>query len=71
MLRKYLVNKNIESREFWQPISNQKPYLKSLRTTMQVTNNLWNKIIVLPSSTGISPKQLNKVKKSVINYFKK
>ena len=71
LLRKYLINKKIECREFWQPIDIQKPYKNSLKTSMTVTKELWNRIIILPSSTGISIKQLEKVKKSVINYFKK
>ena len=62
LLRKYLINKKIECREFWQPIDIQKPYKNSLKTSMTVTKELWNRIIILPSSTGISIKQLESKK---------
>jgi perosamine synthetase len=70
-LREYLIRNNIECRQFWQPIDRQKPYLRSLKTNMDVTKELWNKIIILPSSTGITLRELEKVKDKIIYYFRK
>lgn len=49
----------IEARSFWKPIHLQKPYEDALQSdSMQITSNLWDKIVNLPCSTNISDDEL-------------
>lgn len=55
-----LKNDGIEARSFWKPVHLQKPYENSYcADSMEITNNLWNKIVTLPCSTGITDEELN------------
>ena len=57
-----LRDQGIESRSFWKPIHLQKPYKNVLRAdSLQVADNLWNRILTLPCSTGITEKELRHV----------
>lgn len=58
--------RNIESRLFWKPIHQQLPYLNCQRSDCSVSEAVWDRIIILPSSTGISDAELNLVVKVVI-----
>ena len=59
--RKYLNVNNIESRKFWKPMHLQKPYKSCLKTSMKNTEYIWNKVITLPSGTGLNNRDLNKI----------
>lgn len=61
MLRK----KEIEARPFWKPVHLQKPYLRAEKSNMTVAEKIWDKIITLPSSVGITEKQLEYVAAAV------
>lgn len=61
-----LKESGIEARSFWKPVHLQKPYLNAYQSeSMEVTNNLWNRIITLPCSTNISDDELKLVCDSV------
>ena len=57
-----LKNLGVEARSFWKPVHLQKPYQNAYQSdTMEVTNNLWNKIVTLPCSTNITDEELKTV----------
>lgn len=61
-----LKNDGIEARSFWKPIHEQLPYKNALQSTsLAVTNSVWNRIVTLPCSTGITDEELEIVAKSV------
>ena len=60
-----LKDNNIEARDFWIPMHLQPPYESSLRSKIEVSKNLYSKIIVLPSSTHLSDKELSRVVNSI------
>ena len=64
-----LNNKKIRVREFWKPIHLQKPYLNSIFENLEYSSKVWERIIILPSSTNISKTQLNYVTDSLKEIF--
>lgn len=52
---------DIEARTFWKPIHFQLPYVNVPKSSMLVSERLWDKIITLPCSTNISDEELEKV----------
>ena len=48
----------VDVRPFWKPIHLQRPYEHAVRTPMPVTEALWERIVPLPSSTGITDDEL-------------
>ena len=57
-----LKEAGIEARSFWKPVHLQKPYGNALRAdSLRVAENLWNRIITLPCSTGITDGELDRV----------
>ncbi len=58
---KYLNLKKIRVREFWKPIHLQEPYKDSKSNNIEFSKYIWQKIIILPSSTSISEDELNYV----------
>ena len=65
-LIKQLKNKGIETRPMWHLCHLQKPYLQNQSYMISNAQKLQKKIINIPSSTGISINELNKVS-SIIN----
>ena len=53
-----LKDNGIEARSFWKPVHLQKPYSSCPKSTMNVTEALWQRIITLPCSTGITDEEL-------------
>ena len=54
-----LKTRGIEARSFWKPVHLQTPYKNAFQSeSMDVTNNLWNKIVTLPCSTNITDDEL-------------
>ena len=51
----------IEARPFWKPVHLQKPYYGCPIEDMATTANIWDRIIALPSSTGITDEEVNSV----------
>lgn len=44
----------VESKPFWKPIHLQKPYVAAPRSTQWVSEDLWQRILVLPCSSGLT-----------------
>lgn len=49
---------DIESRAFWKPVHLQLPYEHVERSYLGVTEKIWNRILTLPCSTGITEEEL-------------
>ena len=60
------MNKNhIKCAYFWKPLHLQYPYMKFKKENLDFTNKVWNKILVLPSSSNLKRKELNQVIKTL------
>ena len=57
----YMVDRGIDVRPFWKPVHLQTPYRESIRTSMDVTERIWGRIVPLPCSTGITDAELDYV----------
>ena len=52
----------IEARTFWKPVHMQPPYADSIRgNDLSVTENIWEKVLTLPCSTGITDEEIEEV----------
>ena len=61
-----LRNYGVEARSFWKPIHKQKPYENALLSNdLSVSEEVWQKIITLPCSTGITDDELKMVVSAV------
>ena len=57
-----LKDRGIEARSFWKPIHMQVPYANAYKADyLSNTESLWNRIITLPCSTGITDEELKNV----------
>lgn len=59
--RQFMVDRGIDLRPFWKPIHLQTPYRGAISTTMDVTEQIWERIFPLPCSTGITEAELDYV----------
>ena len=69
-IRDYFAEKGIEGRSFWKPTHLQTPYLQAFQEEMTVTDEIWSRSVVLPSSTGITTKEIDFVIESIKLFFK-
>jgi len=53
-IRVRLREAGIDARPFWKPAHLQAPYVGAPRTEMTVCDNLWQRIVTLPCSTGLT-----------------
>lgn len=53
-IKKKFHKANIELNFFWKPLNLQKPYKKFRSEKSQLSKNIWNKIIILPSHPAIN-----------------
>jgi len=53
-----LKEDGIEARSFWKPVHLQKPYEDAPCSDIHVAESLWERIITLPCSTGITDEEL-------------
>jgi dTDP-4-amino-4,6-dideoxygalactose transaminase len=53
-LRCRLKQNGIDARPFWMPMHLQPPFLNSPITAQHVSANIWNRIVTLPCSTGLT-----------------
>ena len=60
-----LRENGIDAKPFWKPIHLQKPYLECPKGDMNVTEGLWQRIVTLPCSTGITDEELDEVVRGV------
>ena len=52
---------NIEARVFWKPVHLQKPYQDCPKSDFGVAEELWERIVTLPCSTGIKDEELGEI----------
>lgn len=61
-----MKKREIEVRSFWKPIHMQKPYKDVLKAeTLEISEQLWDRIITLPCSTNITEEELKCVSDNV------
>ena len=60
-LLKHLEQENIQARPLWQPLHRSKAHAGSLSYRIEVTDKIHSKALSLPSSTGLSERDLNLV----------
>ena len=57
-----LKEDGIEARSFWKPVHLQQPYREAIRAdSLEVAETLWDSIVTLPCSTGITDGELERV----------
>lgn len=61
----------IESRTFWKPVHLQKPYRLIECSPMDITEGIWERVLTLPCSTGITEEELQTVVSTVQQLFKR
>lgn len=62
-----LAQTGIMARPFWKPVHLQPPYADAPRCAMAVTDGLWQKVVTLPSSSGLSEADQDRVIEAVID----
>ena len=62
-----LKEDGIEARSFWKPVHLQKPYENCPKSSVDVAEKLWQRIITLPCSTNINDDELEVVKASLVS----
>lgn len=60
-LRDDLRSDGIDARPFWKPMHLQQPYANAPREPLTRTEQLWQRIVTLPCSTGITEAELDQV----------
>lgn len=60
-----LNEQGVGAGSFWKPAHLQEPYKASLSAPLPVTEGLWNRVITLPCSTGITEKEIETVIEAV------
>lgn len=53
-LRRHLNDAGVEAKPFWKPLHLQSPYREALRNPQPVSEELWQRVVPLPSSTHLS-----------------
>jgi len=56
-----LAARGVQARGFWKPMHLQPPYASCPRTTTIVTDDLWKRVLTLPSSTSLTQEEQNEV----------
>jgi len=69
-IHEQLREAGIEARAFWKPMHLQKPYQNVPRSTMDVSDSIWQRILILPCSTHLSEFDRDHVVDSVRKIFK-
>jgi dTDP-4-amino-4,6-dideoxygalactose transaminase len=64
-----LTAAGVQCRPFWKPVHLQTPYAHAPRTPMPVCGALWERIVVLPSSTQLTAEEQNTVIKEVSSFL--
>ncbi|KMY86516.1 Bacillosamine/Legionaminic acid biosynthesis/PglE 4-keto-6-deoxy-N-Acetyl-D-hexosaminyl-(Lipid carrier) aminotransferase [Candidatus Paraburkholderia calva] len=57
-LRQALRAQGVAARPFWKPLNHQVPFADAPRDALRVCENIWNRIVTLPCSTGITDDEL-------------
>jgi perosamine synthetase len=61
VLRAGLRQDDIDARPFWKPMHLQRPYTDVPTEPLPITEDLWQRIVTLPCSTGITDDELDQV----------
>ncbi len=61
-----MKDKGVEAKPFWKPVHLQKPYIATPVSDVAVSEKLWQRIMTLPCSTGITDEELEKVSDALI-----
>lgn len=69
--RDQMQAEQIDVRPFWKPIHLQRPYADALRTAMPVTDAVWERIVPLPCSTGITDAELDYVVDAATTFWQR
>lgn len=64
-LREALRADGIDARPFWKPVHLQAPFADAPCESMPVTDNLWDTVLTLPCSTGLTAKEQGTVIEAV------
>jgi dTDP-4-amino-4,6-dideoxygalactose transaminase len=63
-LRGRLRDAGIDSRPFWKPVHLQAPYASTPRSSVTVSESLWERVLTLPCSTGLVERDVQYVIKT-------
>jgi len=69
-LVKFFEDHNIQCRPFWMPIHMLPMYCACQRDELSVSDNLWNKSVMFPSSSNLSISSLKRIEKVLSQYLK-
>lgn len=69
-LVEFFEDHNIQCRPFWMPIHMLPMYCACQRDELSVSENLWNKSIMFPSSSNLSTSSLKRIEKVLSKYLK-
>ena len=67
--RGFMRDRDIDVRAFWKPVHLQEPYRDSPRSLTGVADALWQRIVPLPCSTGITDAELEFVLESADQFW--
>lgn len=67
--RRHMVDHGIDVRPFWKPVHLQAPYRDSVSTGVATSEHLWERIIPLPCSTGITDDELDFVVSTAAEFW--
>ena len=60
-IKKIFNSHNIQLEYFWKPLHLQKPYKKFIKEDLSYSNNIWKRIILLPSHPNIIKNDQDKI----------
>ena len=67
-IKNNLQKNGIETSFFWKPMHLQRQIKKNFYfDNMEITNNIWKNILILPSSIGLKQKEIFKICKIINN----
>lgn len=67
-IRKFLRSKEIDARPFWKPVHLQAPFRAAPKEDMNVSDDLWARILILPCSTSLTePEQTSVIE--ALNFY--
>lgn len=69
-LMEYLNNKGIGARTFWKPMHLQAPYKSCLHTSMDISEDIWDRVLTLPCSTNLTYLEQSKIIDSINSVLK-
>jgi dTDP-4-amino-4,6-dideoxygalactose transaminase len=64
-----LARIGVEIRQFWKPMHLQQPYRNAPRTPMPVSESIWDRIVILPSSSGLRDADQSRIIDAVRDAF--